>query len=141
MIYFDYLALICLFILTPFNRQALLFAFAFVLSLVFYYTLGFSSDDGGLIYASATAIAYLCFTILSAALKFDKVLILSLVAYWLTYFSASIDYSLSDGPNSFDMIFPYAITAINCVVIVKLYKGRGPMVGISQVLNRFKNGS
>ena len=141
MVYFDYLALICLLILTPFNRQAFLFSLAFVLSLVFYHTLGFSSEDGGLIYASATAISYLCFTILSAVLKFDAVLILSFVAYWLTYFSASIDYSLSTGPNFFDIIFPYAVIAINCVVIVKLYKGRGPMVDILQFKNRYRNGS
>ena len=104
MFYFDYLALICLLILTPFNRQAFLFSLAFILSLFFYHTLGFSSEDGGLIYTSATAIAYLCFTILSAVLKFDTVLIFSFVAYWLTYFSASIDYSLSTGPNFFDII-------------------------------------
>lgn len=141
MVYFDYLALICLLILTPFNRQAFLFSLAFILSLFFYHTLGFSSEDGGLIYTSATAIAYLCFTILSAVLRFDAVLIFSFVAYWLTYFSASIDYSLSTGPNFFDIIFPYAIATINCVVIVKLYKGRGPMVDIFHFKSRYRNGS
>lgn len=131
MIFLDYLALICVIILAPFNRQALLFVSAFILSEIFYFNLGFASADGGLIYSAATAISFVLFTILAAALRFHSVLILSLIAYWLLYFFSAIDYSLTTSANQFDGVFPWAIKIVDLIVITHLYSYRGPIISFN----------
>lgn len=131
MIYLDYTVLIIVIFLTPFNRKALLFVCAFIFCEVLYYSLGFYSENGGLLFSAAASISFVIFTLIAALLKFDKVLILSLVTYWLLFFFTAIDYSLTNSINYFDIVCPWAIKAVDAIVIIHLYNTRYKRINLT----------
>lgn len=118
------MVLIIVIFLTPFNKQALLFVCAFILCEVLYYSLGFYSENGGLMFAAATSISFVLFTLIAVLLKFNKVLILALITYWLLFFFTAIDYSLTNSINYFDSVCPWALKVVDAILIIHLYNNR-----------------
>lgn len=113
----DFLVMLTVTLCLTVNRQSIIFLCAFAVSEVFYYTETSPVFDSLFI---ALTFAYLALI----AKKYAYELQMSLIAYSVLFWFASIDYLLFTKETYFYVIFPYIIKVVDIYVIYHLI-GRG----------------